>query len=43
MAFSQHVIAVGASAGGVESLREVVNGLPEKLSAAVFVVRHIPP
>jgi two-component system, chemotaxis family, protein-glutamate methylesterase/glutaminase len=43
MAFSERVIVLGASAGGVESLREVVNGLPETLSAAVFVVLHIPP
>ena len=40
---SKRTIVIGASAGGVETLREVVAQLPRKLPAAVFVVLHIPP
>lgn len=35
------IIAIGASAGGVDALREVVAGLPVDLNAAVFVTLHI--
>ena len=35
------IIAIGASAGGVEVLREVVAGFPADLNAALFVVVHI--
>ena len=37
------IIVIGASAGGVEALIEVVRAVPPDLPAAVFVVLHIPP
>src|SRR5262245_19590954 len=37
------ILVIGASAGGVEALREVVRGLPVGLPAAVFIVCHFPP
>jgi two-component system, chemotaxis family, protein-glutamate methylesterase/glutaminase len=36
------LIAIGASAGGVSALQELVNGLPADIPAAICVVLHIP-
>ncbi len=38
---NRDIIVIGASAGGVDALRELVRGLPPDLPAAVFVVLHI--
>ncbi len=36
------IIVIGASAGGVPALCELVRRLPDELDAAVFIVLHIP-
>ena len=41
---SRHdILAIGASAGGIEALQQVISELPSDLGAAVFVVMHIQP
>ena len=36
-----NIIVIGASAGGVEALLEIVRALPRDLQAAIFVVVHV--
>ncbi len=36
------IIVVGASAGGVEVLSQLVSSLPQDLPAAIFIVLHVP-
>ncbi|HEY0607491.1 MAG TPA: chemotaxis protein CheB [Herpetosiphonaceae bacterium] len=36
------IIVIGASAGGMEALQDLVRGLPPDLPAALFVVWHLP-
>ncbi|MBW4637531.1 MAG: chemotaxis protein CheB [Gloeocapsa sp. UFS-A4-WI-NPMV-4B04] len=37
-----NIIVIGASAGGVEALAQLVDNLPPDLPAAIFVVLHVP-
>ena len=39
----RHVVAIGASAGGIEALRELVAGLPVDFPAAIAIVLHTSP
>src|SRR5262249_17619031 len=38
-----HTVAVGASAGGIEALRELVGALPAEFPGVVLVVLHVAP
>ncbi|GFE70591.1 chemotaxis protein CheB [Chroococcus sp. FPU101] len=37
------IVVIGASAGGVEAIKQLVQTIPEDIPAAIFVVIHIPP
>ncbi len=40
---NQDIAVIGASAGGVEALRQIVAGLPEDYQGSVFIALHISP
>lgn len=40
---NRDILVLGASAGGVQALSQVVEGFPADLPAAVFVVLHVAP
>src|SRR4051794_3948217 len=40
---SREIIAIGASAGGIEPLLALVRAMPANFPAALFVVLHVPP
>lgn len=40
---SPYAVAIGSSAGGIESLRKLVAGLPHDFGAPLFIVQHIAP
>jgi len=37
----RNVIVIGSSQGGLDPLRQLINGLPSDLKASLFIVRHI--
>jgi len=39
----QKIVVIGASAGGIDALTQVLSGLPADLPAAVLVVQHLQP
>lgn len=43
MAHTKDIVVVGASAGGVPALQELISKLPESFPASVFVVMHMSP
>jgi two-component system chemotaxis response regulator CheB len=42
MPAKKDIVVVGASAGGMQALRELVSGLPADFGASMFVVWHMP-
>jgi two-component system chemotaxis response regulator CheB len=40
---TKHLVVIGTSAGGIETLRTIVGGLPSDFAAAICVVMHTPP
>jgi two-component system chemotaxis response regulator CheB len=39
---NRDMVVIGASAGGVDALRDLIAGLPSAIPAALFVVWHMP-
>src|SRR6188472_2790095 len=39
---TRDIIAIGASAGGVEALQKLVSGFPADFPAAVLIIMHLP-
>jgi two-component system chemotaxis response regulator CheB len=39
----RNIIVIGASAGGFETLKKIVQGLPPNLDASIFIVWHMSP
>ncbi len=37
----EFIITIGASAGGLNAMSELVSQLPENINAAVFIVLHL--
>lgn len=37
----RNIIVIGASSGGISAIKEVINGLPQNINAAVVVVIHV--
>jgi two-component system, chemotaxis family, protein-glutamate methylesterase/glutaminase len=42
-AVHQYAVVIGSSAGGIETLKRLVAGLPADFAAPVFIVQHLPP
>ena len=41
--YSNFMVVIGASAGGLEAIDAVISGLPRGLPAAIFIVQHMSP
>src|SRR4030095_11677375 len=40
---NKNIIVIGASYGGVEAMKELVGGLPERFPATIFFVQRLSP
>ena len=43
MSETRDVVVIGGSAGGVEAVLRIVEALPARLAARLFLVIHVPP